>query len=66
MTVIEPVESVDAIRSALEALVRQRQQLRALDSGPTALELNRGAIVRRQWQLAAALIAARRGPLRAA
>jgi hypothetical protein len=62
VTVIESVESVDAIRAALEALVRQRQQLRALDSGPTALELNRGAIVRRQWQLAAALIARHGSP----
>jgi hypothetical protein len=57
VTGTEPVESVDAIRVALEALVRERQQLRALGRGPTALERNRGAIVRRQWQLAAALIA---------
>jgi hypothetical protein len=50
-------ESVETLQGALEDLVRQRQDLRAHGVGPVELERNRATIVRRQRELAAALIA---------
>jgi hypothetical protein len=50
-------ESVEGLQRTLEALVRERQQLRAQSAGPVELERNREAIVRRQRELASALIA---------
>jgi hypothetical protein len=49
--------SVEMLQSTLEALVRERQQLRSVDAGPRELERNREAIVRHQRELAVALIA---------
>jgi hypothetical protein len=51
--------SVDTLRRSIEALVADRQRLRDVGAGPGALEANRREIVRHQWQLAAALLAAR-------
>jgi hypothetical protein len=53
---LEP-ESVETLQRTLEALVRERQQLRAQSAGRRELERNREAIVRRQRDLACALIA---------
>jgi hypothetical protein len=50
-------ESVEGLQRTLEALVRERQQLRAQSAGPVELERNREAIVRRQRELTSALIA---------
>lgn len=49
--------SVETLQSALEALIRERQQLRSVDAGPLELERNREAIVQHQHELAVALIA---------
>ena len=49
--------SIEALHASLDALVRERQHLRVADADAQQLERNRQAIVRRQWQLAAALIA---------
>jgi hypothetical protein len=61
MSVVDPVkhepESVESLQSMLEALVRQRQQLRSVGAGPRELEQNREAIVRSQHELGVALIA---------
>jgi hypothetical protein len=51
--------SVETLRRSIEALVADRQRLRAEGAGPAALEANRRDIVRHQWQLTAALLAAR-------
>jgi hypothetical protein len=51
--------SVEALRRSIETLVADRQRLRAEGAGPAALEANRREIVRHQWQLTAALLAAR-------
>ena len=51
--------SVESLRHSIEALVADRQRLRADGAGPGVLEGNRREIVRCQWQLAAALLAAR-------
>jgi hypothetical protein len=53
---LEP-ESVETLQTALEALVRERQQLRSAEAGPHELEQNRQAIVRNQRELGFALIA---------
>ena len=51
------IESVETLQSTLEALVRERQQLRSAEADPLELERNRQAIVRQQTELGAALIA---------
>lgn len=48
--------SVEALRDQLGGLLREREQLRAKGSRP-ALERNRRAIVRAQWELSRALLA---------
>ena len=53
---LEP-ESVETLQSALAALVHERQELRSHGAEPVELERNREAIVRRQRELSAALIA---------
>lgn len=50
-------ESVETLQSTLEALVRERQQLRSTGADRHALERNREAIVSRQRELGIALIA---------
>jgi hypothetical protein len=50
-------ESVETLQSTLEALVRERQQLRSSAAGQLELERNRQAIIRQQAELGAALIA---------
>jgi hypothetical protein len=50
-------ESVETLQSTLEALVRERQQLRSSAAGQFELERNRQAIIRQQAELGAALIA---------
>ena len=49
----------DELRRSLAELVAERQRLRASGAGRAALEANRRAIVRAQWELAAALLAER-------
>ena len=53
---LEP-ESVETLQRTLEALVRERQQLRSAKADPLDLERNRQAIVHQQAALGAALIA---------
>jgi hypothetical protein len=48
---------VDEIRNSLQALVRERQDLRTTGADEASLEQNRKAIVERQWEYARALIA---------
>jgi hypothetical protein len=50
-------ESVETLQTSLEALVRERQQLRSVGADRLELERNREAIVRRQRELGVALIA---------
>jgi hypothetical protein len=50
-------ESVESLQSNLDALVRERQELRSVGAGPQELERNREAIVRSQRELGVALIA---------
>jgi hypothetical protein len=50
-------ESVETLQSSLEALVRERQDLRSTGADQHELERNREAIVSRQRELGAALIA---------
>jgi hypothetical protein len=50
-------ESVEALTSQLNKLSRERQELRAEEADPVALEQNRIAIVEAQWALSHALIA---------
>jgi hypothetical protein len=47
--------SVDAARSILNDLIRQRQRMRDSEPNPSLLEANRLAIVYWQWQLTRAL-----------
>jgi hypothetical protein len=54
-----PFEVADALQRSIEALVGDRQRLRAAGASPALLEANRLEIVRRQWELTAALLAAR-------
>ena len=53
--------SVESLQGSIGALVTDRQRLRESGAGRAVLEANRRDIVRRQWQLAAALLAARAG-----
>jgi hypothetical protein len=57
MAVKHQLESVETLQTTLEALVRERQQLRSTGAGPVELERNREAIVERQRELGIALIA---------
>jgi hypothetical protein len=50
-------KSVERLQSSLEALVRERQELRSSGADRDALERNRAAIVNHQRDLGAALIA---------
>jgi hypothetical protein len=50
-------ESVETLQITLEALVRERQELRSVGADRLELERNREAIVRSQRELGAALIA---------
>jgi hypothetical protein len=50
-------ESVETLQTSLEALVRERQQLRSVGADRNELERNREAIVHRQRELGVALIA---------
>jgi hypothetical protein len=50
-------ESVETLQTSLEALVRERQQLRSVGAERHELERNREAIVRQQRELGVALIA---------
>ncbi len=56
---LPPGASVESIHRSIEALVAVRQRLRAAGAGPVALETNRRAIVRSQWELSRALLATR-------
>ena len=49
--------AITDLQSLLAELVRERQQLRAAQADGEALERNRREIVRRQWELADALLA---------
>jgi hypothetical protein len=57
MAVKPHLESVETLQSTLEALVRERQQLRSAGADQGELERNREAIVERQRELGIALIA---------
>jgi hypothetical protein len=57
MAVQPQLESVETLQTTLEALVRERQQLRSAGADPHELERNREAIVSRQRDLGIALIA---------
>ena len=48
--------TVESLSDQLGALTRERQDLRASDAGSVALEQNRVAIARAQWELSYALI----------
>jgi len=48
--------TVEALTELLGSLTLERQSLRASDASPTALERNRVAIARAQWDLSHALI----------
>ncbi len=54
-----PFADADTLQRSIEELVGDRQRLRAAGAPPALLEANRQQIVRRQWQFAAALLAAR-------
>ena len=49
--------SIETLQTTLEALVRERQQLRSAGADRLELERNREAIVQRQRELGVALIA---------
>ena len=49
-------QTVEALTELLCALTVERQALRATDAGSVALERNRVAIARAQWELSHALI----------
>jgi hypothetical protein len=57
----QPPLPVEALQELLGGLVREREELRGDGADQLALERNRRAIVRAQWQLSHALIA-RYGP----
>jgi hypothetical protein len=48
--------TVESLNQQLGVLTRERQDLRASDAGSVALEQNRVAIARAQWELSYALI----------
>jgi hypothetical protein len=48
--------SVEALLARIDALARERQQLRGRRATPRTLERNRLALVRAQWELSRALI----------
>jgi hypothetical protein len=48
--------TVESLTQQLGVLTRERQNLRAIDAGSVALEQNRVAIARAQWDLSYALI----------
>ncbi len=48
---------VEALQDVLGGLVREREELRVAGADRAALERNRQAIVRAQWDLSRALIA---------
>lgn len=48
--------TVESLSEQLGALTRERQDLRTNDAGAVALEQNRVAIARAQWDLSYALI----------
>ena len=48
--------TVEALSERIDALTRERQQLRASGAGSVALEQNRLAIAGAQWELSYALI----------
>lgn len=48
--------TVESLTERLEALTRERQDLRTNDASAVALEQNRVAIARAQWALSYALI----------
>jgi hypothetical protein len=50
-------QTVEALTELLGSLTLERQMLRASDAGSVALERNRVAIARAQWDLSHALIA---------
>ena len=50
------VHTVEALTELLGSLTLERQALRASDAGSVALERNRVAIARAQWELSHALI----------
>jgi len=56
---LPPGASVESINRSIEALVAVRQRLREAGATPLVLETNRRAIVRSQWELSRALLAAR-------
>jgi hypothetical protein len=49
-------QTVESLTEQLGALTLERQALRASDAGSVALERNRAAIARAQWELSHALI----------
>jgi hypothetical protein len=49
--------AVEALQDALEKLLRERESLRTSDADASALERNRQAIIRTQWEFSHALIA---------
>jgi len=57
----QPPLPVEALQDLLGGLVREREEMRGTGADQLALERNRRAIVRAQWQLSHALIA-RYGP----
>jgi hypothetical protein len=48
--------TVESLAERIDALTRQRQELRATGAGSVALEQNRVAIAGAQWELSYALI----------
>jgi hypothetical protein len=49
--------AVEALQEALERLLREREALRTNGADAAALERNRQAIIRTQWEFSHALIA---------
>jgi hypothetical protein len=48
--------SVETLLARIDGLARERQELRGRGAAPRALERNRRALVRSQWELSYALI----------
>ena len=53
---------MDALQARVATLALERQELRARDAAPAALERNRVALARAQWELSHALIEQHRPP----
>jgi hypothetical protein len=53
---------VDALQERVATLALERQELRARDAAPAALERNRVALAHAQWELSHALIEQHRPP----